>query len=429
MSYTSLLFLLFAVSFYETSGDTGLNDVYYTAFDSASWAITSNELSPVLGKDKQTLYDGFIDGCNFAIFKGNKTEMEANSARECAFQDDYRLRMNREQPMSVYNYTKKGYDKIKAPQPLMDVILDFWNKNKEKAVTEWRDVNVYHNIWEAPPTIVHLNQARSGGSNELQDKIWKLVQPVLEEWTGQHLSPVSLYGIRLYHNNSILAPHVDRMPLITSAIIQVDQDVDVPWPLEVYGHDGKATNLTMQPGDMVLYESHSVIHGRPFPMEGNFYANFFVHFEVLGPLHGESNYDPDQKVPPYLVPGSKWEAEWKRMNPKGWNQLKQGKAAGMARKGELKELQALAKYNPRALEEADELGWTPFHESIRSGDLDVVKFFLSHGIDKDLLTNTGVSPLWIARYYLGDHHEVSQHLESIGAISVSPEQARQESEL
>jgi hypothetical protein len=31
-------------------------------------------------------------------------------------------------------------------------------------------------------------------------------------------------------------------------VVQVDQDVDVPWPLEVYGHDGKATNVTMEPG-------------------------------------------------------------------------------------------------------------------------------------------------------------------------------------
>ena len=28
--------------------------------------------------------------------------------------------------------------------------------------------------------------------------------------------------------------------------------VDEPWPLEVYGHDGKAVNVTMEPGDMVL---------------------------------------------------------------------------------------------------------------------------------------------------------------------------------
>jgi hypothetical protein len=29
----------------------------------------------------------------------------------------------------------------------------------------------------------------------------------------------------------------------------------------VIGHDGKATNVTMEPGDLVLYESHSVLHG------------------------------------------------------------------------------------------------------------------------------------------------------------------------
>ena len=59
----------------------------------------------------------------------------------------------------------------------------------------------------------------------------------------------------------MLAPHVDRLPLVSSAIINVDQDVDEPWPLEVIGHDGIAVNITMEPGDLVLYESHSIIHG------------------------------------------------------------------------------------------------------------------------------------------------------------------------
>lgn len=52
---------------------------------------------------------------------------------------------------------------------------------------------------------------------------------------------------------------MDRLPLVSSAIINVAQDLDEPWPLEVIGHDGKAKNVTMEPGDMVLYESHSVI--------------------------------------------------------------------------------------------------------------------------------------------------------------------------
>ena len=58
--------------------------------------------------------------------------------------------------------------------------------------------------------------------------------------------------------------------------INVAQDIDEPWPLEVIGHDGRAQNITMEPGDMVLYESHSVIHGRPFPLKGRYFANLFV---------------------------------------------------------------------------------------------------------------------------------------------------------
>ena len=75
---------------------------------------------------------------------------------------------------------------------------------------------------------------------------------------------------------AVLAPHVDRNPLVSSAIINVDQDVDEPWPLEVIGHDGKAYNVTMEPGDLVLYESHSIIHGRQFPLKGRFMANIFI---------------------------------------------------------------------------------------------------------------------------------------------------------
>lgn len=66
------------------------------------------------------------------------------------------------------------------------------------------------------------------------------------------MAECSLYGIRVYPEGAMLATHVDRLPLVASAIINVDQDVDEPWPLEVIGHDGKAHNVTMVPGDLVL---------------------------------------------------------------------------------------------------------------------------------------------------------------------------------
>jgi hypothetical protein len=66
---------------------------------------------------------------------------------------------------------------------------------------------------------------------------------------------------------------VDRLPLVSSAIINVDQDVDSDWPIEVYDHSGRGHNVSMKPGDMVLYESHTVLHGRPFPMQGKHYVS------------------------------------------------------------------------------------------------------------------------------------------------------------
>ena len=39
-----------------------------------------------------------------------------------------------------------------------------------------------------------------------------------------------------------------------SAIINVAQDVDVPWPLDILDHDHKAHKLIIEPGDMILYE-------------------------------------------------------------------------------------------------------------------------------------------------------------------------------
>lgn len=160
------------------------------------------------------------------------------------------------------------------------------------------------------------NESMDGGGYALKQMIWNAARDTISEWTGQQLAECSLYGIRVYKEGAVLAPHVDRLPLVSSAIINVDQDVDEPWPLEVIGHDGKAHNVTMVPGDLVLYESHSILHGRPFPLKGRFMANVFIHFEPIGPVGDDLSTTGD--LPPYVVPGSDEEANWRRQNPNGW---------------------------------------------------------------------------------------------------------------
>jgi prolyl 4-hydroxylase len=202
--------------------------------------------------------------------------------------------------------------------------------------------NTYTNNWVAPTYMVSVEDSSlRGGGRGLKQHIWDAARDTIQEWTGEELTECSLYGIRIYTEGSVLAPHVDRLPLVSSAIINVAQDVDEPWPLEVIGHDGKAHNVTMEPGDMVLYESHSIIHGRPFPLKGRFYANIFIHFEPTGhslrhnaQIEGEGDvhekyreatarraggHEVDQAgdLPKYIIPGTPEEANWRRRHPTG----------------------------------------------------------------------------------------------------------------
>lgn len=49
---------------------------------------------------------------------------------------------------------------------------------------------------------------------------------------------------------------VDPHPLIITALILVESELDAPWPVEIYSHvDNIAHNITMNPGlsDFMLY--------------------------------------------------------------------------------------------------------------------------------------------------------------------------------
>ena len=86
--------------------------------------------------------------------------------------------------------------------------------------------------------------------------------------------------MRKYTNGSVLRMHVDTVNThVVSAIINVDQQLDEEWPLLILDHDDNEHEVLMRPGDMVLYESTKLLHGRPSPMRGTHYDNIFIHYK------------------------------------------------------------------------------------------------------------------------------------------------------
>jgi len=322
--------------------------------------------------DRQKVYDHYLEGCRTRYSKIS-----------CDASEMQRVEMNVRQPQSMVNFTKIGFKKIRAPKALFELLTDFWQKNKDKKEAEaWHHGNSYVNHWENMSYMVSVENPRMEyGGSTLKQLIWENSENIIQEWTKQkNLKTTSLYGIRVYEEGAILATHVDRLPLVSSAIINVDQDVDEPWPLEVIGHDGKAYNVTMEPGDMVLYESHSVLHGRPFALKGRYFANIFIHFAPEGDIRA------DDGRPSYILEGS---PEATRLRSRGETvadlSTGQGGTDGSStahiagREGDLRALEVISKYDKSSLFRKDVNGWSAMFEAARGGHIEVMKFLMYHG--------------------------------------------------
>lgn len=176
--------------------------------------------------DRQATYVKHVDDCRKHY--GVKANM-------CDVYEYDRILMNQRQPQSMQNYTEVGFKKMRAPDSILELVASFWEKNKLNQVKErWPDGNTYTNSWEAKTYMVSVDDTRLRGSgSQLKRTLWDATQDIIEDWTNEDLEPTSLYGIRVYTNNSILLPHVDRLPLVSSAMVCVAKDVDEDWPVEI----------------------------------------------------------------------------------------------------------------------------------------------------------------------------------------------------
>mmetsp|Transcript_18965 Transcript_18965/g.39985 ORF Transcript_18965/g.39985 Transcript_18965/m.39985 type:complete len:290 (+) Transcript_18965:159-1028(+) len=266
--------VLIAVSAPTIAYDYGVDASFPIHHDFLGESPSISNVLRTFGPQKIDFYREYVNGCR-------EKYASIGKAHECDWNEGDRMRLNLSQPKSMTNYTDVGFKKIRISDELWNILREYWQETMDNGGIEsleeeyWPEANTYTNHWEAQSRMKHIHV--------LHEPIWSYVEREVKEWIPQaaSFSRSSLYGIRVYTSGAVLATHVDRDPLITSAILNVGQDVDEPWPLEVYDHAGQAHNITMQPGDMVLYESHSVLHGRPFPLKGKYFANIFVHFKPL----------------------------------------------------------------------------------------------------------------------------------------------------
>jgi prolyl 4-hydroxylase len=176
-----------------------------------------------LNEERKEAYEEFMQGCREAY--GNKGYL-------CDSNEKDRIDMTLRQPQSMVNFTDTGFMKIKAPKELRELLTKHWEINQDKRSKEnWPKANIYTNHWKAPTYMVSVEDSNFLATKSNTDYCLSLL-------------------FRASPTGAILSPHVDRLPLVSSCIVNVAQDVDEDWPLEVIDRQGHAVNVTMEPGEL-----------------------------------------------------------------------------------------------------------------------------------------------------------------------------------
>lgn len=181
-------------------------------------------------------------------------------------------------------FSEKGFKVVKVPPQTWRLIEESYQLLQSKRTAEdWSGITdfIHDKDGNAPVEILNMDNC-----SRIKEIIQEELKPIHEEFAGQPIDPVCIYGIRSYMTGAILKNHTDRIETHhVSSIIVVDKKLyDCnscnDWSLDIQDHNGNWHKIYAEPGDMILYESATCMHGRPNPFKGEYYRNMFIHYKL-----------------------------------------------------------------------------------------------------------------------------------------------------
>ena len=182
------------------------------------------------------------------------------------------------QPILLPKFTQTGYFKTKIPDEVYSKLKTFYDTKRASnggLQNETMNSFVAINGDQVKTAMVEL-------TDDVKSYVHEALLKQMQDWCQCELEETAFYGIREYYRSNLLRMHVDRIEThVISSILQIDQDLNgqEDWLLEVIDFNGDRQHVKLLPGEMLLYESATLIHGRPTTFKGRFFANCFLHYK------------------------------------------------------------------------------------------------------------------------------------------------------
>uniref|UniRef100_A0A7S4EK24 Fe2OG dioxygenase domain-containing protein n=1 Tax=Pseudo-nitzschia australis TaxID=44445 RepID=A0A7S4EK24_9STRA len=199
-------------------------------------------------------------------------------------------------------FTSLGFAKGRLPDDVFANMGSFYYNNRNNAFNEeWEGKGPYVNWWDSDVRFVLTPWSMKHR--------WQLrFNKMVSQWAGTEIEATSTYGFRQYQEGARLLSHVDRTAThAVSLIVNIAQEnLASPWPVEIFDHADRLHEVTMEPGDVVYYESAKNLHSRSRPLTckqgGCQYVNLFTHYRPVneGDRWHQNLSDVPNRPPPLL---------------------------------------------------------------------------------------------------------------------------------
>lgn len=120
--------------------------------------------------------------------------------------------------------------------------------------------------------------------NEVYDRLTEVIKSI----TGLNIVKANSYS-RIYFNDSILKPHVDREGLDLTLSIQIDNTFGKYCPIFGKGYDGTVYQSDLNNGDSVLIKGKELEHWRDEIKGDGYLMCIFFHWTIQGIQYQEHN--------------------------------------------------------------------------------------------------------------------------------------------
>jgi len=194
----------------------------------------------------------------------------------------------------IQNYTEHGFARTRISDELLRELQQGIKDGFEDRRNEGYTPSITGNqAWHIP-----RDDLTAKVEDELHDK--------LEEWGGTNLDLTYVYGLRLFRNTTTIKMHLDKKGshsmgyvLHVGASDDYDSEVD-PWPFLIEDFNGRTHEITMVPGDLILFEAAKLVHGRPHKLNASWYCNVVGHYYPRDEAWASMNHveEAEYAVPP-----------------------------------------------------------------------------------------------------------------------------------